>query len=172
MAEVISHDYEVSSEGGVRHWEVPYARLEDATPTVSNPACVVDDIAAPGTGTRLCGTILSVDAVNSIATIDFTCSMVYRQPVRNVNAYIAGGAENGWAAIQFGAPIYYDNSGTMPAGCYLSLSPLNNANPQVANPLFGFAVGWSDADTASFPKAVINVASTTDVAVMQRGCGA
>jgi len=138
---------------------------------VSNPASVVDDAARPGTATRVCGTILTVDATNSIATIDFTCGMVYRQPVRNVTTY-AQQVESAWAAIQFGAPIYYDNSTTMPVGVYLSLSAQNNANPQVANPLFGFAVGWSDADTASFPKALINVASTTDVAVMQRGCGA
>lgn len=169
MAEVISHDYEVSSEGGVRHFEIPYARLEDATPTVSNPACVVDDAAAPGTGTQMCGTILSIDAVNSIATIDFTCSMVYRQSVRNVATYGAG-VEATWIAFQIGAPVYYDRSNTMPVGTYLSLSPLDRLG--VANPLFGFIVAWSDADMASFPKGLINVASTADMAVMQRGSGA
>jgi hypothetical protein len=169
MAEVISNDYEVSSEGGVRHWEVPYARLEDATPTVSNPACLIDDAAAPGTGTQVCGTILSIDAVNAIATIDFTCSMVYRQSVRNVSGY-GGGAENAWIAFQIGAPVYYDRSNTMPVGTYLSLSAADRLG--VANPLFGFIMAWSDADMAAFPKGLINVASTADMAVMQRGCGA
>jgi len=169
MTEVISADYEVSSEGCVRHWEVPYARLEDATPTVSNPASVIDGIAA-GTGIQVCGTILSVDAVNNIAVIDFTAGMVYRQSVRNVSGYNVNVAENAWAAIQLGAPIYYDRSATMPVGTYLSLCPtdLTGAN----NPLFGYAVGWSDADMASFPKGVAMVALTTDVAVMQRGAGA
>jgi len=169
MTEVISNDYEVSSEGCVRHWEVPYARLEDATPTVSNPACVVDDVAAPGTGVQVCGTILTIDATNSIAIIDFTAGMVHRQPVRNVATY-AVGVEATWAAIQFGAPIYYDRSATMPAGCYLSLSPADNN--AVNNPLFGYAVAWSDADMATFPKAAAGVGSTTDCAVMQRGAGA
>ena len=169
MTEVISADYEVSSEGCVRHWEVPYARLEDATPTVSNPACVVDDVAAPGTGVQVCGTILSVDATNNIAVIDFTSGMVYRQSVRNVTTY-AVGAESAWAAIQLGAPIYYDRSATMPVGCYLSLANADSA--AINNPLFGYAVGWSDADMAAYPKGVAGVASTTDCAVMQRGAGA
>ena len=168
MTEAISADYEVSSEGGVRHWEVPYARLEDATPTVSNPASVIDGAVA-GTGVQITGTIFSVDAVNSVAIIDFTAGMVYRQPVRNVTTYNLGG-ESAWAAIQLGAPIYYDRSATMPVGCYLSLAPLDVGG--TANPIFGYAVGWSDADMATFPKAAAGVASTTDVAVCQRGAGA
>lgn len=169
MTEAISHDYEVSSEGGVRHWEVPYARLEDATPTVSNPASVIDGAAA-GTGVQVTGTILSVDAVNSVAVIDFTAGMVYRQPVRNVSGYNIGVGENAWLAIQLGAPIYYDRSASMPAGCYLSLSAADIAG--TANPLFGYAVAWSDADMATFPKAAAGVGSTVDVAVCQRGAGA
>ena len=169
MTEAIHSDYEVSSEGGVRHVEVPYARLEDGTPTASNPACVVDDVGRPGTGTQVCGTILTVDAVNSVAVVDFTCGMVYRQSVRNVTTY-ALGAESAWAAIQFGAPIYYDRSATMPVGTYLSLAAADAA--AIANPLFGYAVGWSDADAASFPKLPTGAAGTTDVAVMQRGAGA
>lgn len=168
MTEVISNDYEVSSEGCVRHWEVPYARLEDVTPTVSNPASV-RNLVATGNGIQVCGTILSIDAVNAIATIDFTCSMVYRQSVRNVSGY-GGGAENAWIAFQIGAPVYYDRSNTMPVGTYLSLSAADRLG--VANPLFGFIVAWSDADMAAFPKGLINVASTADMAVMQRGCGA
>lgn len=168
MTEVISNDYEVSSEGCVRHWEIPYARLEDVTPTVSNPASV-RNLVATGNGIQVCGTILSIDAVNAIATIDFTCSMVYRQSVRNVSGY-GGGAENAWIAFQIGAPVYYDRSNTMPVGTYLSLSAADRLG--VANPLFGFIMAWSDADMAAFPKGLINVASTADMAVMQRGCGA
>ncbi|MFA6271260.1 MAG: hypothetical protein WC657_08730 [Candidatus Paceibacterota bacterium] len=167
MTEAISNDYEVSSEGGVRHWSVPYARLEDATPTATNPASVIDGIAA-GTGVQITGTILTVDATNSMAIVDFTASMVYRQSVRNVTTYNLGG-ESAWAAIQLGAPIYYDRSATMPVGTYLSLAAADVAGTN--NPLFGFAVPWSEADMASFPKLPLGAAGTVDVAVMQRGSG-
>lgn len=73
MAEAIHNDYEVSSEGAVRHWEIPYARLTDTTPTPTNAAEVTSVLP----GTQLTGTILSVDASRSIAVIDFTNSMVY-----------------------------------------------------------------------------------------------
>ena len=85
MTEQINHDYEVSSEGAVRHWEAPYARLEDTTPTVSNPACLL----SVTDGTQVCGTVLGVDATDSIAVIDFTAGMIYRQDVRNVLTYAA-----------------------------------------------------------------------------------
>jgi hypothetical protein len=164
MTEAIHNDYEVSSEGAVRHWEIPYARLEDATPTPSNPAAVISVLA----GTQLTGTILTVDANDSVAVIDFTPSMVYRQTVRNVLTY-NGGAEATWGAINIGDPIYYDGSGTMPAGTYLSTSPADAA--AAANPLFGFAVPAEDDDMALFPKGAGGVASTQTVAVMQVGAG-
>ena len=162
MPEQINHDYEVSSEGAVRHWEIPYARLEDATPTPSNPAAVLSLIP----GTQLTGTILTIDAVNSIAEIDFTCSMVYNQAVRNALTY-GGGAEATWGPINIGDPIFYDRSATMPAGVYLSTSPLDNTG--AANPLFGHVVPRDDAD--AFPKGSALVASTNDCGVMQIGAG-
>lgn len=160
----IQSDYEVSSEGAVRHWEIPYSRLDDITPTESYPAQVTSLLA----GTNLCGTILTIDADDSMAVIDFTCSMVYRQSVRNVLTYTTA-AEATWGAINIGDPIYYDGSGTMPANCYLSTSPLDSAG--AANALFGFAVPWSDADAANYPKGGA-AASTQSCAVMQRGAGA
>lgn len=161
MTEVYSSDYEVSSEGGVRHWEIPYARLEDATPTISNPAEVL------GTdGFQLTGTILVVDAVLSVATIDFTSSMVYHQPVRTATTY-AQAVESAWATLDVGDPVYYDNSATMPVGVYLSLAAANNLGQ--ANSLFGWIVPHSDADAALFPLAAGNAGNTWDVAVMQHG---
>lgn len=162
MTEQIHNDYEVSSEGAVRHWEIPYARLEDATPTPSNPAAVLSLVP----GTQLTGTILTIDAGASVAVIDFTNSMVYRQTVRNVLTYGAG-VEATWGPINIGDPIYYDRSATMPAGTYLSTSPLDNLG--AANPLFGYAVPMDDADMALFPKGAALVASTQTVGVMQRG---
>ncbi|MFA5322348.1 MAG: hypothetical protein WC373_06700 [Smithella sp.] len=163
MVESIRHDYEVSSEGAVRHWEIPYARLADITPTPTNPAKVTGLLP----GQELTGMILTVDAVRSVAIIDFTASMTYWCPVRNVLTYNAA-VEATWGAINIGDPIYYDNSATMPAGVYLSTSPLNNAG--VANPLYGIAVPRDDTDMALFPKGGA-AASTEDVAVMQRGAG-
>lgn len=164
MTEIIHNDYEVSSEGAVRHWEIPYARLEDATPTPTNPAAVLSVLP----GTQLTGTILTVDAAAATAVIDFTCSMVYRFTVRNVLTYNAG-AEATWGAINIGDPIYYDRSATMPVGTYLSTSPLDNTG--AANALFGHAVAMDDTDAALFAKGAAGVASTQTVGVMQVGAG-
>lgn len=161
MTEQVWDDYEVSSEGAVRHWEIPYASLEDATPTATNPALV--SITA---GIGLTGTILTVDATNSVAVIDFTSSMVYKHNVRTVSTY-GGGVETGWAAINIGTPIYYDGSATMPAGSYLSLAALDNTG--AANTLFGWAVPEDDTDT--FPKAAGAAGNTHRQAVIQRGAG-
>ena len=160
MTEAIRQDYEVSSAGAVRHWLVTDSRMEDITPTVTQPAAVTSLLP----GTQICGTILSVTGTQSI--VDFTSSMVYYQEVRNVLTY-AVGAEATWGVINEGDPIYYDGSGTMPAGVKLSTSPLDAAD--VANPLFGFAVLHNPTDT--FPKGGA-AASTTEMAVMQRGAGA
>lgn len=160
MPEQINSDYQVSSEGAVRHWEIPYARLTDATPTETNPAEVTSLLA----GTALTGTILTIDAGDSIAVIDFTCSMVYNHDVRNVLTYAAA-VEATWGPINVGDLVYYDNSATMPAGVYLSTSPLDNTG--TANTLFGVVVPANDADT--FPKGAALVASTNACAVMQKG---
>lgn len=165
MTEAIHNDYEVSSEGGVRHWEIPYARLTDATPTPSNPAMVTSVLATAS----LTGTILSVDAGLSVAIIDFTPGMVYRQTVRNVLTYGAGPAEATWGPINIGDPIYYDATATMPVGTYLSTSPLDGAG--VANKLFGFAVSMDEVDMALYPKGAALVGSTQTVGVMQVGAG-
>lgn len=161
--EEIRHDYEVSSEGAVRHWEIPYARLEDITPTPSFPAKVT----CLTRGLEITGTILTIHAGTSVAVIDFTCSMVYWQDVRNVLTYSVGG-EFTWGVINIGDCIYYDDSGTMPVGVYLSTSPLSAG--VVANPLFGWVVPRNDTDMALFPKSGAT-ASTTEMAVMQRGAG-
>lgn len=163
MPEQINHGYEVSSEGAVRHWEVPYARLTDATPTPTNPA----ELTSLLPGTQLTGTILTIDAGTSTAVIDFTCSMVYEFTVRNVLTY-GGGVEATWGAINVGDIVYYDNSATMPAGTYLSTSPLDNTG--VANTLFGYVMLDQDEDADSFPKGGIT-ASTQTCAVMQVGAG-
>lgn len=167
MTEAVHSDYEASSEGAVRHWEIPYARLEDTTPTPTSAAKVTSAVV----GTELTGTILTIDAVNSFAVIDFTHSMVYRHDVRTVATYKAA-VEATWQALNIGDTVYYDGSATMPAGVYLSVSPLDNLG--AANPIFGHIVpqpsttGW-DTDLTSFPYAAGASGNTHRVAVMQEG---
>ena len=142
-------DYEVSSSSAVRHWEVPYARLEDTTPSAKAPAAVKSRT----NGKQMVGTVLSLDAARSIAVIDFTNSMVFAQDVRNVLTYAAG-VEATWGEIKIGDPIYYDRS--QPAATvWLSTSPLDNTGS--ANPLYGFVVineggRMQETPTGSFPK--------------------
>jgi hypothetical protein len=167
MVEAINHDYEVSSEGAVRHWEIPYAHLSDATPTETNPAAVISPTFTAGT--QLTGTILALDVARSVAIIDFTCGMVYYQEVRNVLTYNAQ-AENTWGPIDIGDRVYYDRSATMPAGVYLSTAPADNLGG--ANPLFGFVVPANPVDMALYPKGAGGVGSTHHCGVAQRGAGA
>jgi hypothetical protein len=163
MTETVHNDYEVASESAIRHWEIPYARLSDATPTPTNPARV---IGLP-VGSEVCGTILTIDAGRSVAVIDFTCSMVYMFDVRTVTTYF-GAAESAWRAIAIGDLVYYDNSATMPAGVYLSLAAANAA--VVVNTPFGHIVPANDADMALFPKGG-GIAATVRTSVMQMGAG-
>ena len=162
MTEEIRHDYEASSEGAVRHWDIPYARLTDTTPTPTNPA----EVTSRTDGTQLTGTILSVDAGDSVAVIDFTCGMVYFQEVRNVLTYDP--AEATWGAINIGDEVYYDHSGIMPAGVYLSTSPLRAGGGN--NTRFGWVVSIHDTDMALYPKGGIT-ASTQECGIMQLGAG-
>lgn len=162
--ETVRSDYEVSSEGAVRHWEIPCARLEDAAPVATYPAAVLSVLP----GTQVCGTILVVDDVDDVAIIDFTCSMVYKHYVRNVLTYSAG-AEATFGAINIGDPVYYDRSATMPLGVHLSTAPADAAAG--ANPLFGYVVPANDLDMANFPAGGAT-ASTEELAIMQIGAGA
>ena len=158
----VGNDYEISSEGAVRHWEVPYARMTDATPSVGNPA----EMTALTAGTEVGGTVLAIDAVVSRAVVDVTCGMVYKNYVRNVRTYNAGVAELTWGVIDVGHRVYYDNSASMPAGVYLSTSPLDFTG--AANSLFGTVV-FSNQVTLPTTTAT---AATEEIPIMQRGSGA
>jgi hypothetical protein len=168
----VRNEYEVSSEGAVRHWPVAFDRLENTTPVQTEPAAVLSRTA----GTQVTGTVLELrinetapTGGNDAAVIDFTASMVYWHNVRNVLTYDVGVAELTWGAINIGDPIYYDRSASMPANTYLSTSPLDISG--APNPLFGYVVQRNDADDALYPKGGAT-ASTQTCAVMQRGAGA
>jgi hypothetical protein len=158
----INTNYEVSSEGAVRHWEINFAVLEHNTPEATHPFAVISRTP----GTQVTGTVLTVDDTNDVIIGDVTHSMVYRHNVRNVRTYNMG-AEATWGTILEGDPVYYDRSATMPAGTFLSTSPLDNTG--AANPLFGFAVLDPTLALTQFPKAAAGATTATDVAVMQEG---
>lgn len=162
MTEVILSNYEHSS-GPVFTIAVPYARLTDVTPTEGNP-CELTSLLA---GTQLCGTIMTIDAGDSIAVVNVAPCFIGNWEVRNVLTYAAA-VEATWGAINVGDLVYYDNSATMPAGVYLSTSPLDNLG--VANTLFGAIATITSEAAALYPLGGIT-ASTQDCQVMQRGAG-
>ncbi len=156
----IRNGYEVSSESAIRHWEFNYARLENVTPTETQPFAVTSLLA----GTQITGTVLTINAGLSLIVGDVTHSMVYLHNVRNVLTYAAN-VENTWGVIAEGDPIYYDGSAVAPADVFLSTSPLDQAGG--ANALFGYAVLQFAADT-SLPTTTAT-ASTESLGVMQVG---
>lgn len=159
------YPYEVSNVGAERIWDIPYARLEDATPEVGHAAALISILP----GTQVCGVVKVIDAGASRAVIDFTSGKIYSFSVRNVITYVSD-AEATFAAINIGDPVYYDGGLTMIAlGLELSTSPLDSQ--AVANPLFGWVVGKDETDTALYPKGGAT-ASTQTVGVMVRGSGA
>lgn len=161
---VYNPDYECSSEGAIRHWEIPYARLEHVTPLETEAAAVLSLLP----GTQLTGTVLTINAGLTTALIDFTNSMVYRHLVRNVRTYNIG-AEATWGVLNIGDPVYYDRSATMIAlDLRLSTSPLDNAAG--VNPLFGHVVAASIPDMANWPSLVAG-AATVECPVCQIGAG-
>jgi len=163
MPEQIHHDYQHSS-GPTFTITVPYARLTDATPTESNP-CELTSLLP---GTQLCGTILSIDAGDEIAVVNVAPCFIGNWEVRNVLTYNPGVAELTWGAINVGDNIYYDHSASMPAGVYLSTSPIGTDT--VANTLFGTIATINSEAAALYPLGGAT-ASTQDCQVMQRGAG-
>jgi hypothetical protein len=92
------------------------------------------------------GVIKSIDAGRSLAFIDLTARKIYKFLVRNVLTY-SGAAEATFGGINVGDPIYYDASPTMPAGVYLSTSPLDSAGN--ANALWGHRAMLDETDTTA-----------------------
>ncbi len=156
----IRNPYEGSSESAVRHWPFNYARLENNTPTETQPFAVTSLLP----GTQITGTILTIDATDSIIVGDVTHSMVYLHNVRNVRTY-AGNVENTWGIIAEGDAIYYDGSAVAPADVFLSTSPLDQDGG--ANALFGYAV-LQEAAYTGLPTTTAT-ASTESLYVMQLG---
>lgn len=162
MPEQIHHNYQDSS-GPVFTIAVPYARLTDATPTDHNP-CEITSLVA---GDRTCGVIVTTDARDSIAIVNVAPAVCHNFDVRNVLTYAAN-VEDTWGPINVGDVIYYDASATMPAGVYLSTSPLNNLG--VANTKYGRVQCITSEAAALYPKGAA-IASTQACQIQQFGAG-
>jgi hypothetical protein len=165
MVRTTTYNYEVSSESGrERHIKVPYARMEDATPTLHDPAALLSVIP----GTQEVGTLIEVfPAPVSEAVINVARGAVYWHNVRNVLTYNVGGGgiEATWGALNVGDPVFYDRSAVMPATTKLSKSPLDNTG--AINPLFGYVVLGRQENALSYPKGAGGVASTQEAAIIQ-----
>jgi len=172
-----ANNYEISSDDGQgNHWPVPVARLDNAAQTGVTlalnhyPTILISRLLGV---VAKCGTVLSQETINGVdyVVVDFHRDQVFYHFVRNVRTYnnhAAAHVELSWGVIAVGDPIYYDRNAhlvTLPAGCFLSTSPLSNYNDHgaAANPLFGFAV-YSSVQT--MPTTVVT-ASTESIAVMQ-----
>ena len=163
MVEEINNGYQHSSGPEIPIC-VPYADLTDATPTESNPCEVLSLLA----GTAVCGTVTTIDASDSVAIVNVAPGFIGNWEVRNVLTYNPGVAELTWGAIGYGDLVYYDASASMPAGVYLSTSPLNTLG--VANTLFGVIATINSEAAALYPLGGAT-ASTQNCQVMQRGAG-
>lgn len=161
MPEQILPDYQHSS-GPVFTIAVPYARLVDTTPTPGNP-CLITGVLV---GVYAFGAITEIDAGDSIAIVNVAVPPIFNWPVRNVRTYNPGVAELTWAAINYGDDVYYDASASMPAGVYLSTSPLNTGG--TANTRIGHIATITSEHGALYPKGGAT-ASTQACQVMSRG---
>lgn len=159
-----TYDYEVSSESGrERHIRVPYASLEDVTPTLHDPFQVAN---APA-GTALNGTVITLDATDSVIIGNVAWGATYWHNVRNVLTYTAGPvAEATWAAIAIGMRVYYDTEQDVLNGVKLSLSPLQS-DGTTANDPYGWIVLDQDEDADSYAKGSSGSGSTHVCAVLQ-----
>lgn len=164
MTRSITQSHEVSSESGrERQLPVPYARLTDVTPTLHDPAQVTGLVA----GLMITGTVITLDAVGSVAILNVADGARYLHNVRNVLTYNAGPvAEATWGPINIGDPVYYDAEQDTLNGIKLSTSPLQS-DGATANTLFGHVTMLQEETAASFPKGAALVASTQECAVMQ-----
>jgi len=147
-----TYGYEQSSEAGrERHVKIPYARLKDTTPTIGDPACVTSVIV----GMEITGTVITINATNEEAIINFSEGAIYRHNVRNVLTYNDVGppqTEATWGLINIGDPVFYDEmADTNTAGvCKLSTAPFEAGVPAVPNPRFGTIVMMQDEDADDF----------------------
>ena len=95
--------------------------------------------AADGRPLNLTGVIMNVEAAStlsrSLVQVNIADGMIVRNWVANVLSYSGTVATTFETAPVVGQPVYVDDSQALPAGCTLSMSPLNGSG--VRNPMAG-----------------------------------
>ncbi|GAG15996.1 unnamed protein product, partial [marine sediment metagenome] len=95
---------------------------------------VLGQTVADGRPENLTGVVKTYNADATIAVLNVADGMVVRAYVSNITNYAVGGAANAWDTTPaIGRPVYVDDSSDLGAGCTLSLSPLNDQSPRLAN---------------------------------------
>lgn len=164
MTRSITASYEQSSESGrERMVRIPYARLTDQTPTLHDPARVTGLLA----GGQMCGTVVTLDTVRSVALLNVAEGAIYLHNVRNVLTYQGGPAELTWGPINVGDPVYYDPDSDAINGIKLSTAVAQQNG--TANPRFGIVVLLQEEGASDFPKGNAQAGSTQECAVLQTG---
>lgn len=94
---------------------------------------------ADGRPENATGVVKTYNADAEIAVVNVASKVIVRTYVSDILTYDPGvGPATFEAAPVIGQPVYVDDSATLGAGCTLSLSPLNDENPGLPNPLAGW----------------------------------
>ncbi len=88
---------------------------------------------------NLTGVVKTYNEDAEIAVINIADGAIVRAYVSNITGYTPGANAVSWeTAPIIGQPVYVDDSDDLGAGVTLSLSPLNQDNPGLPNPLAGW----------------------------------
>jgi len=94
---------------------------------------------ADGRPENLTGVVKTYNADVTMAVVNIADGAIVRAYVANILTYTAGGhALTFEQAPVIGQPVYIDDSDDLGEGVTLSLSPLNQDNPGLPNPLAGW----------------------------------
>ena len=113
------------------------------------------------------GVTVTVDAVADRIVMNMAPGFIFRAYVCNITTYAQGAASAWAAALNFGDPVYVDDSDDLAAGVTLSRAPLNEDG--TANPQAGWvwrcqdeepSSGIGGANTDPFPKSFTSGSAT------------
>ena len=96
---------------------------------------VVAIIAKADRPNNLTGVVVSYTN-DYLVEVNMASKVVVKDWVSNIEGYNGAAADDWAATFTIGKPVYVDDSADLPAGCRLSLSPLNSAGS--GNPLAGY----------------------------------
>ena len=94
---------------------------------------------ADGRPENATGVVKTYNADAEIAVVNVASKAIVKTYVSNILTYTPGSAAATFeTAPVIGQPVYVDDSSDLGAGCTLSLSPLNDEDPGLPNPLAGW----------------------------------